>query len=98
MPGLNDIIGSLEGGSFDTLVIESNVTPPITLSLKPPSGESGPPPLLGLIKPRFTLQGAAGSLPFAPAGDPSQNVGWLPLGGAVLALVLVGFVIGRLVE
>lgn len=92
------LIGTVEGATFDTVRIESNVFPSIPISLKPPDPSAGGGiggTILGIIRPSFVVSGAAGTQRFSPYGDPSAGVGWLPLGGVVLGLVVLGVIIGR---
>jgi hypothetical protein len=97
MSGLAALPGSLAAPvlreGFNTLVFESQLTPKITID--DPFGPT-PPSLLGsIVKPRVTLSGKLGSQVIEPWGPPATWAFPLAAAGVVLALVGIGYALGR---
>ena len=85
------------GVAVQRVTIESALLPPIELRPFPgggddaggaPSSSGGGP--LGLVRPRFTIDTAAGPVVFAPAGAP-PDFPWLGVALAAGFVVLLGF-------
>lgn len=79
--------------AFDTLTFESQFTPRITID--DPFGPTPPSAIGSLVKPRVTLRGKLGSQVIEPWGPPATWVFPLTITAAVLALVGIGYALGR---
>ena len=79
--------------AFDTLVFESQLTPKITID--DPFGPT-PPSLVGsIVRPRVILSGRLGSQTIQPWGAPAPWIFPFTLTAAALALVGIGYALGR---
>lgn len=81
---------------YDTLEVRSVLTPTIrisTASILSDSNGQAPNPLVSFLKPTVVLSGAQGVITVAPAGEAGD--GTLGLVAAVLGLIGLGFILGR---
>ena len=83
--GLGDIGGSAVGALtsiFQTMTVESAVTPTVTIDLQSGSSSGGPDLLSRFIQPTVRFYGPAGVVTIAPFGDSADSG---PLPGLVVA-------------
>lgn len=78
---------------YDTVLVESNVLPPLSIATSAAGGPSGP--LLGLLGLRFTLSGRAGTQRLAPRGGPIPGLGWVFPLVFVGTLFAIGYAVGK---
>lgn len=75
---------------FESLIIETQLTPQISIDLASGSSSGSSSWLMQIVKPRITIQTALGSKTVAPWGEPSTDywpmIEWGLLTVAALAL------------
>ena len=82
-------------GAYDTIEIRTDIAPTITIRTADLLKQGqGPSPIVSLLKPTIVLTGNGQQTVIAPVGASAGSSG-LPLVAALLALIGIGFALGR---
>jgi hypothetical protein len=90
------LVGAAQA-TYDNVEVRSNLWPKSFRFSLSEQLDSPPGPLTRWLQPKFTFSGGAGKQEFAPQGEPSRP--WLGVavaGGAVVVVLGLGFIIGKL--
>lgn len=106
MPGPN-LVDAFRSGDpaqafatfYETMEVRTTFSPPVVVSVQEAlrttdSGKGNRELISNLLKPTVILRGNAGTVVIAPSGPADAAGGWR-MAGALLALMGVGFALGR---
>lgn len=85
---------SLISGYYDTVEIRTNAAPPVKLAVRDLGGQ--PSPYTQALQPTLIFSGSAGRYVYAPYGEAGEYTGTVASVGALAALAIGGFIVGKL--